>query len=281
GYVGYYPAWERASPDQGYVTHRWYASQDENGAVPDTVKVCLRRQPTTGQSSNGCQALRLLGAGGTDPWPRVPVRVDIPKLTVYIGPIWDGKSRNPDTQYNRTPDEELRYGDAGCALLQKPLSIDGYRYAYGRSVMGSAPTPLSGTMSQRSDYNMAPGQVLRGAWVPPGGAGNLPPGAIVASSAAQLSGSGVADRTWEDKTHIAGDGQGHVFGTTLMARMALAPVSAPGDDVNYVAGWRHDTSDHSVAMINVKAGATAGTAMTQQNGTSWAAGGIVCVLDRQ
>ncbi|EDW3008163.1 hypothetical protein YE76_004883 [Salmonella enterica subsp. enterica] len=67
----------------------------------------------------------------------------------------------------------------------------------------------------------------------------------------------------------------------MAAELALAPVSAPNDDVNYVAGWRHGTSDHSVAMINVKAGATAGVAMTQPNGAGWAAGGIVCVLDRQ
>ncbi|SUJ12145.1 Uncharacterised protein [Salmonella enterica subsp. salamae] len=117
GYAGYYPAWERTGTGQGYFRHKWYGRSGENGAVPDTVKVCLSRHPQTVETDNGCQDLRPLGAGGTDPWPRVPVKVDIPKLTVYIGPIWDNLLETPDTHFGRQPDGSLRYGDAGCNLV--------------------------------------------------------------------------------------------------------------------------------------------------------------------
>ncbi|EDW0323347.1 hypothetical protein QF20_004988 [Salmonella enterica subsp. enterica] len=271
GYVGYYPAWERTGPGQGYFPHRWYARREENGEVPDTVKVCLRRQTTPAASGTGCRDLQPLGAGGADPWPRVSVSVDIPKLTVYIGPIWDDGEARPDTAHPRDPDKTLLYGDAGCAELHQPIYLDGYAYRYTSNVLGIAPTPLTGTPIQRSDYDFATGQVFRGAWVSGGPAGKY------ADSPAGRNPNDV--KHWTDPTRTVATGA--AYDHTLSAALALAPVSAPGDDVNYVAGWRHGTSDHSVAMINVKAGATAGVAMTQPNGAGWAAGGIVCVLDRQ
>ncbi|EEC0866810.1 hypothetical protein AHY58_005190, partial [Salmonella enterica subsp. enterica] len=269
GYVGYYPAWERTGPGQGYFPHRWYARRDENGEVPDTVKVCLRRQPATTASGTGCQDLHPLGAGGADPWPRVGVSVDIPKLTVYIGPIWDDTDMKADTAFSRDTDDTLRYGDAGCAVLHSPIAFDGYAYKYASNVLGSAPTPLTGQVVRRSDYAFAPGQVLRGAWV---GTGNTVQGA---DSPAGLD-PRISRVVWADPTRTTATGAPAPT-VVLAAELALAPVSAPNDDVNYVAGWRHGTSDHSVAMINVKAGATAGVAMTQPNGAGWAAGGIVCV----
>ncbi|EBX6498333.1 hypothetical protein DSS19_25480, partial [Salmonella enterica subsp. enterica serovar Abony] len=232
--------------------------------VPDTVKVCLRRQPTTTASGTGCRDLQPLGAGGADPWPRVSVSVDIPKLTVYIGPIWDDGEARPDTGFARDPDKALLYGDAGCAVLHQSIAFDGYAYRYTSKVLGIAPTPLTGTPIRRSDYDFAPGEVFRGAWVKDGTV------AQYASSPAGWDSHGSIVH-WADPTQAVATGAS--YDHELTAALALAPVSAPNDDVNYVAGWRHGTSDHSVAMINVKAGATAGVAMTQPNGAGWAAGG--------
>ncbi|SUG27697.1 putative invasin [Salmonella enterica] len=276
GYAGYYPAWERTGTGQGYFRHKWYPVASLNGPVPKTVKVCLRRQPTTMKSGNGCRDLQLLGAGGADPWPRVPVTVDIPRLTVYLGPIYDESRGQPDTVYARKPDDSLHYGDVGCGTLLQPFDISGHEYAYKKKTLGTAPSPLVGTAAQRSDYNFAEGQVAVGSWIVQT-IGGTATGHVANSPASVWH-----DRLWADGTHRYPDGSNDPADeTTLTARTALAPVAAPYDDVNYVAGWRHGTSDHSVAMINVRAGATAGTAMAQPNGTKWAAGGIVCVLDRQ
>ncbi|HAK7672651.1 TPA: hypothetical protein H2U99_004699, partial [Salmonella enterica] len=63
GYAGYYPAWQRTGPGQGYFPHRWYDDRRLNGDVPKTVRVCPRRLPTTGHGIDGCQDLRPLGPG--------------------------------------------------------------------------------------------------------------------------------------------------------------------------------------------------------------------------
>ncbi|EBY7517606.1 hypothetical protein D6K32_25160, partial [Salmonella enterica subsp. enterica serovar Richmond] len=276
GYAGYYQAWQRTGPGQGYFPHRWYASRGENDAVPDTVKVCLRRQQTTGQSSNGCQDIRQLGAGGTDLWPRVPVTVDIPKLTVYLGPAWNVTEQKPDTGFARDADASVEYGSIGCLALAGPLSFNGGTYRYTRTHLNEAPTKLEGTPGDRTDYAFAAGDVLPATWV------QISSGGVAGKAALTAASPRTVDLTvWKDLTHTYKDAQGGETPDTLFAYIALAPVSAPNDDVNYVAGRRRGTTDRSVAMINVTAGATAGTAMAQPNGADWAAGGVACVLDRQ
>ncbi|ECC9557180.1 hypothetical protein DTF12_25530, partial [Salmonella enterica subsp. salamae] len=184
--------------------------------------------------------------------------VDIPRLTVYLGPIYDESRGQPDTVYARKPDDSLHYGDVGCGTLLQPFDISGHEYAYKKKTLGTAPSPLVGTAAQRSDYNFAEGQVAVGSWIVQT-IGGTATGHVANSPASVWH-----DRLWADGTHRYPDGSNDPADeTTLTARTALAPVAAPYDDVNYVAGWRHGTSDHSVAMINVRAGATAGTAMAQ------------------
>ncbi|SUJ12602.1 Uncharacterised protein [Salmonella enterica subsp. salamae] len=141
-----------------------------------------------------------------------------------------------------------------------------------------APTPLTGTADLKSDYNMAPGQVLVGEWTQLGQQGTPGAGTEGAVSPATIGTYPANYRIWNDPTHKTFIGQKE---ETLGAFLALAPIAAPGGDVNYVAGRRYGTSDNSVALINVKAGATAGTAMSQPKGFARTAGGVVCVLDRQ
>ncbi|EDW1128743.1 hypothetical protein QG20_004555 [Salmonella enterica subsp. enterica] len=278
GYAGYYPAWQRTGPGQGYFPHRWYDDRSLNGDVPSTVRVCPRRLPTTGHSIDGCQDVRPLGPGGTDPWPQAPVEVDIPRLTLYIGPTWSGGEAAPDTRFARNPDLTLEYGDSACARYHGPtgLTVSGRKYLYKAQVLGTAPTPLVGTATEKSDYNFGPGQTLAGRWA------QYTYNGVSATVGEDPGVPGDADpAVWNDPTHQIQSADGRWANNSLSANPSLAPVSAPDADVNYVAGWRHGTSDHSVAMINVKAGATTGAAMTQANGASWAAGGVVCVLDRQ
>ncbi|EBS1713850.1 hypothetical protein EBP14_25580, partial [Salmonella enterica subsp. enterica serovar Vitkin] len=216
--------------------------------------------------------------GGTDPWPRAPVEVDIPRLTLYIGPVWNASTGGPDTGFAREPDGTMQYGDAACTEYSgaRGIAVSGYRYVYTSETLGMAKTPLVGTATERSDYNFGPGETLAGRWVDePAGNDRT----VAADSPGTPHGAKVI--LWGDRTHDTDPDPNVINTAQLSARPSLAPVSAPNADVNYVAGWRHGTSDHSVAMINVKAGATAGTAMTQPNGAGWAAGGIVCVLDRQ
>ncbi|ECA1912758.1 hypothetical protein EJH19_25560 [Salmonella enterica subsp. enterica serovar Vitkin] len=207
--------------------------------------------------------------------------MDIPRLTVYIGPVWNEDSHGPDTGFARDPDKTLLYGDAGCDLVRAPggMEVSGQWYVYKQATLGMAPTPLVGTATEKSDYNFGPGETQAATWRH--GPNDSYSGKHADSPATIADGT-----TWSypDPTHVvwqAVGAGGYSRQAMLDATLALAPVSAPDADVNYVAGWRHGTSDHSVAMINVKAGATAGAAMTQPNGASWAAGGIVCVLDRQ
>ncbi|ECV7439631.1 hypothetical protein ZW03_24805, partial [Salmonella enterica subsp. enterica serovar Newport] len=246
GYAGYYPAWQRTGPGQGYFPHRWYDDRSENGEVPKAVKVCLRRLPTTGQNSNGCQDLRLLGPGGTDPWPRAPVDVDIPRLTLYIGPVWNQDSGGPDTGFSRDPDKTLLYGSAACSVYEGGgIIYSGRVYAFVPAALGMAPTPLVGTATERSDYNFGPGETLAGVWK---GVPHPDDGEKEAISPASAPDDHA--RGWEDPTHIiyqsVGSG-GYNRPAILHGMPELAPVSAPDADVNYVAGWRHGASDHSVA----------------------------------
>ncbi|EGL1306839.1 hypothetical protein IP180_004791 [Salmonella enterica] len=142
--------------------------------------------------------------------------------------------------------------------------------------LNTAPTKLEGTPSDRTDYAFAAGDVLPATWI------KIASGGIAGQAPVSAAIPRTVDLTvWKDPTHTYKDDQGNDTPDTLFTFIALAPVSAPNDDVNYVAGRRRGTTDRSVAMINVTAGATAGTAMAQPNGAAWAAGGVACVLDRQ
>ncbi|EDV1421026.1 hypothetical protein YU82_004948, partial [Salmonella enterica subsp. salamae] len=121
-------------------------------------------------------------------------------------------------------------------MFQNPLILDGYMYVFKSALMGPAPTPLVGTVGQKSDYNFAEGNVSKGKWV---GTGRLPMGDEIATSPAEIDWDG---KWYDPDNFVTGTVDHPEVMETLSARAALGLVAAPDTNVNYVAGWRHGTS---------------------------------------
>ncbi|EBY1555973.1 hypothetical protein DU055_24315, partial [Salmonella enterica subsp. enterica serovar Hofit] len=93
------------------------------------------------------------------------VTVDIPKLTVYVAPLY-GRASGTFDGAGRTTDDNIRVYHSVCKSLDgsgvNPVIAQEngtvHTYAYTRTTTDRAPTPLPGSHSVPSDYNYEPAQ---------------------------------------------------------------------------------------------------------------------------
>lgn len=264
--LGEYPVGARPVY-RGYKMHSW--TDNTYHVIPDTVRVCADIRGIAGPQRCGGK-FNPADAPNTvrDLTIEAQVTVDIPKLTVYVAPLYGRASGTFDATSRNTDGNVAVYHSvcqslAGSAASPKIAQENGtvHTYSYTRT-SDLAPTPLPGSQSVPSDYNYEPAQrFVQKNWPSPGQALQTP--ATLGNSLA----CGGIPYGW-----ATGGWCGSVN---------LAPVVVGNSDINYIAGWRYNTTDHSVAMLNMKQGTGAAAPMVQPNGQNWAAGGVACVLERQ
>ncbi|EAA4188799.1 hypothetical protein DPA09_25260, partial [Salmonella enterica subsp. enterica] len=266
--LGEYPAGARPVYT-GYKMHTW--TRLTKHPIPAKVRVCANVSGI--QSPGQCGGeFNPADAPGT----RRPliideqVAVDIPKLTVYIGPLYSRRDGEFDGAGREADGNIATYREVCRAITAShyhpEIHVDNgprYKYTFTRTTL-DAPTRLTGSQSVPSDYNYEPGQTFADPnWE-------------------AISGTNDTDGTIPGEHVCTGTpGTGSTPGNGVCGSVNLAPTVAGDSDLNYIAGWRYNTNDHSVAMLNVKQGTGAAAPTFQPDGQYWIAGGVACVLDRQ
>ncbi|HCP9902484.1 TPA: hypothetical protein OGI49_004949, partial [Salmonella enterica] len=265
--LGEYPVGARPV-HRGYKMHSW--TDNTYHVIPDTVRVCADIKGTAGPQRCGGQ-FTPADAPNTvrDLTTEAQVTVDIPKLTVYVAPLYgrasgtfDAASRGTDGSIAvyHSVCKSLDGGAASPEIIEENGTV--HTYTYTRTTTDMAPTRLAGSQSVPSDYNYEPGQrFVQKNW-PSSGQALQTPATLGNNLVCSDRPDGWADGGW-------------------CGSVNLAPVVVGNSDINYIAGWRYNTTDHSVAMLNMKQGTGAAAPMVQPNGQNWAAGGVACVLERQ
>ncbi|HAF6043947.1 TPA: hypothetical protein G8N95_004726 [Salmonella enterica] len=264
--LGEYPAGARPVY-RGYKMHTWTIRTPPR--IPDKVRVCANVSGI--QSPGQCGGeFNPAGAPGT----RRPliideqVAVDIPKLTVYVGPLYNRADGEFDDAGRNVYGNLATYRDVCGAITANhyhPRIHLGtgttYEYTYTRTT-DDAPTRLPGSQSVPSDYNYEPGQ------------------RFVSDIWPSITGTNPTDGTIPGEHVCTGDVGGKPT-PGVCGSVNLAPTVAGDSDLNYIAGRRYNTNDNSVAMLNMKHGTGAAAPTFQPDGQYWIAGGVACVLERQ
>ncbi|ECA1912763.1 hypothetical protein EJH19_25590, partial [Salmonella enterica subsp. enterica serovar Vitkin] len=133
--------------------------------IPDTVRVCADIRDAAGPQRCGGQFNPVSHPGAVwDLTMEAQVAVDIPKLTVYLAPLygqWNGRFDGA----SRGTDDNVAVYHSMCQALSDPsyspkIALENgtvYKYAYTRN-SDMATTRLTGSASVPSDFNYEPGQ---------------------------------------------------------------------------------------------------------------------------
>ncbi|EEC0866809.1 hypothetical protein AHY58_005189 [Salmonella enterica subsp. enterica] len=265
--LGEYPAGARPVYS-GYKMHTW-TDDTYHYTLPGTVRVCANVSGIPNPQQCGGE-FNPAGDPGTRKPLNIdePVAVDIPKLTVYVGPLYSRADGDFDDAGREVDGNISTYRDVCRAITAnhyhpeiRTAAGTIYEYTFTRTT-DDAPTRLTGSQSLPSDYNYERGQTFADPlWE-------------------AISGTNDTPATVPGEHVCTGNGYGNP-NPGVCGSVNLAPTVAGDSDLNYIAGWRYNTNDKSVAMLNIKQGTGAAAPTFQPDGQYWIAGGVACVLDRQ